>query len=492
MNIAEALDQSFSQRPAHPAIEDGERIASYADLAALTRRCAAGLRRLGVGRGDFVVLALPDSIEHVALICALARIGAVTASLDGASPAVDLRRAIAGFTPAAVVTPDGARLFAELPATALADVVAAGEDEMPREPYVDPDAPLMLVQSSGSTGVPKRLLLTHRHMAARNRRLIAAMSLNRDDRYFMAVPLSFLSGRRRCLSLLSLGGTVVFNRTTSVDGALATLRDRRISYTALTPTHLRLLLNGLPGDQPFCPDLRATVSAAPVTPVERLRARRRLTPHLFESYGTNELGDLVLGTPQDQDARPGDTGRVLPGVQAQVVDEAGALLPPGQSGRIRFAVPESPTAYLDAPEGTARHFADGWFYPGDHVVLDGEGSMRFLGREDDAINNSGVKFYPAEVEAVLASHPRVADAAVVATPHPVFGEVAVAFVVFRGRPPHPALGAYCAERLAAHKRPVAFLPLAKMPLVRPGKPDKPGLKAMLLEVLAREGANPPR
>lgn len=482
MNIADSLDLSARARPHHPAIEDGDRIVSYAELSALTGRAQTALRAAGVGPGERVVVALPDSPEHVAVIFALARLGAVSLSLDRSLPEPEILRATASLSMKLAVVADERATFAGAPAIAAAALLAHGHaaDPMPSPDDGEGDRPLMLIQSSGTTGAPKRLLLTHRQMLARNRRLIAALRLGAGDRFLQAVSLSFLSGRRRCMSLLAVGGTVVLNQAASVDRLLACLGDRAITYTALTPMHLRALLHRVDSATPLFSRLRATVSTAPVADAERRLARRRLTPHFYETYGTNELGDLAMATPADQDRRPNAIGRLLDGVSAAVVGDDGAALPPGRPGMIRFRAPDSPTAYFENPDATARHFKAGWFYPGDRAALDEDGYIMFMGRADEAINNAGAKFYPPEVEAVLLGHPQVAEAAVVGAPHPPFGEAAVAFAVSASPPPYPDLAGYCVGRIALHKIPVRVIWLDAMPKLRTGKPDKGRLRQILL------------
>ncbi len=495
MNIADTLDNAALARPLHPAIEDGVRIVRYAELATLARRAAAALRAAGFGAGDRIAVALPDSPEHVAIIYALARIGATSLSLDRDLPEPEALRATAGLGIRAAVVSDGSGGFAGLPDVVAGSLFAHAEAGYRIGPYQDDeaDAPLMLIQSSGTTGAPKRLLLTHRQMMARNQRLAAAMRLGAADRYLQVVPLSFLSGRRRCMTMLAVGGTVVLNHADTADRLLAHLGERAITYTALTPVHLRHLLRCAAGRGPLFPGLRATVSTAPVANAERLAARRHLTPQFFESYGTNELGDLALAAPADQDLRPNAIGRPLAGIDAEVVGEDGRPVPCGAPGLIRFRAPHSPHAYLDSPDATSRHFRDGWFYPGDRAARDEQGYIVFLGRADEAINNSGAKFYPPEVEAVLASHPGVVEAAVIGAPHPDLGEVAAAYVIAAGPPPYPDLAAHCVGKIALHKIPGLVFWLDAMPRLRTGKPDKTRLKQMLHRFLAehRGAVSPP-
>jgi len=171
-----------------------------------------------------------------------------------------------------------------------------------------------------------------------------------------------------------------------------------------------------------------------------------------------------------------------------VVDENEAPLPLGEIGRIRFRGPSYFPREYDNPEATARHFRDGWFYPGDVAVMNDERYVFLKGRADDVINNAGVKYHPAEVEAVLLSHPGVVDAAVIAGPHAVFGEVSVACVVRSGNVTPGDLGKFCAGRIALHKAPAWYWFLDELPRIATGKADKKKLKEMFRRQLDSRSA----
>lgn len=483
MNIADAILSTARGRPDHPAIEDGDRVVSYAMLAAMVDHAAARLRSLGVGMGDMVVVSLPDSAKHVAVLLALAKIGAVSFSLDPQSPQAEHRGAVQGL-PIRCAIVAAADRFLEIETLALDTVCAAAPAGVRQASGADaaigfdPDWPLMVIQSSGTTGAPKRLLLSHRQMAERNRRSLALLGLSAADRYFQAPALRFFDGRRRCLKMLSLGGTVVLDHGPSIDDYPRWFTGRRITYAYLTPYHLRALLANVRGEGPLWPELRLVLGMAPSTPADRSLARQRLTPLIFDSYGTNEIGTVAISTPADQDIQPHSIGRPIEGIAAQIADQDGQILPPGQVGLIGFRAPHFARAYLGNAEATARHFKDGWFYPGDFAVMDDAGYIFLRGRADDVINCSGAKYFPAEVEVVLSAHPAVAEVAVVGAPHPLYGEVSVAYVVRAAAVSSQELNRFCEGKIAMFKAPYWVVFLSELPRVPPGKPDRKALRAM--------------
>ena len=478
MTVTELIFLQARERPAHPAVEDGDRVVTYAELTTLTHRCAKQLQARGIGSGDVVVLSLPESTEHIAVLLALARLGAVGLSADAKSPDIEKAKGIRDLAVKTAIVRDPLVGFLDLttvPVAALFDDRGSGESSLD-VPVPDDDAPLMVSQTSGTTGAPKRLLITHRQMIDRNQRTIASLGLTSADRYFQVPYLRFLAGRRRCLAMLMTGATVVLNHAETIADYGRWISERGISHVYFTPYHLRVMLSRAAGDTPLWPNLKIALGSAPVTPAERLLARRRLTPHLYEFYSVNEVGDIAMAMPADQDRYPGSVGRVLPGIEAEVVDENDVPLPTGQTGFIRFRGVHFPTEYLGDGEATTRRFRDGWLYPGDLAAVNDEGYIFFGGRADDIINNSGVKYDPAEVEAVLLSHPSVADAAVVGGPHPEFGEVSVAYIVRSAAVSAEELYNFCASKMDRYKAPRWVMFLAELPRVATGKPDKRMLK----------------
>jgi len=487
VNIADLILPPVLARPDHPAIEDGARVVTYSALAAMVDRAAARLRSRAVGAGDFVVVALPDSAEHVAVLLALAKVGAVSFSLDSLAPPAENARALHGLKIRCAIVA-GSDRFLGMEALSI-DALCGGEVGAERETpgagvaAFDPDRPLMVVQSSGTTGEPKRLLLSHRQMVERNRRSLALLGLTAADRYFQVPYLRFLDGRRRCLKMLTLGGTVVLNHAETVDEYPRWLSERGITYAYLTPYHLRSLLANAAGDRPLWPQLKIVLGMAPSTAGERSLARQLLTPLIFDTYGTNEIGTVVISTPADQALQPDSIGRVLEGIAVQIVDGNARPLPAGQVGLIGFAAPHFAGEYLGNPQATVRHFKDGWFYPGDFASMNREGYVFLWGRADDVINNSGAKYFPSEVEAVLSAHPAVAEVAVIGGPHPKYGEASVAYVVRSAAVTPRDLNRFCEGRLAMHKAPQWVFFLAELPRVPPGKPDRKALKAMFRRYL---------
>lgn len=254
--------------------------------------------------------------------------------------------------------------------------------------------------------------------------------------------------------LLNRGATLLLSNHHSMSSFIGFVNDKDVSYLYLTPNYLFELLDYPTNGGMLFPKLRALTSgSAPISHEQRLQARKDLTPNFCEAYGSNELGSVAYSKPIDQDKYPGSVGRLNDLIDVEVVDGNDVEVPYGNAGLVRFCYDGMAKGYVDNPKMTARHFRNGWFYPGDVARINGEGYLYLLGRADDVINNAGVKFYPIEVENVLLSHPAVREAAVFPLPHKLAGQIAGAAVVVEGEVTYDQLKEYCGERLAAYKIP---------------------------------------
>ena len=481
-NLTDTLARHARDQPDHPAILDGEQVVTYAAFLDRMNRMASVLAAQGIRPGDRVAVMLPDSADHLILLHALARIGAVMLSFGPQVALADRERAVAALEVAALVTESSARSFAGLRRLPFGDLTAAADaggaaPDLATLPAVGGEALLLCSQSSGTTGAPKTIFWNHEHLLGWVEAFSARCAWGPEDRYFTLIGLSFEFGRGFALGVLQVGATVVIDRAKSLAEQVATMREKRVTLSLITPGHLRKILEGGVAEPPLLPDMRALfTSTAAISPHEHREVRRLVTPNLHQSYGTNEVGTISLATPADLERLPDSVGRLLPHIEAEVVDGEGRPLPPGEIGSVRLRGPGFPSGYHDNPEATAERFRDGWFYPGDLATLDADGFVFLKGREDDVINNEGAKFYPVEVEEVLLSHPAVVEAACLAWPHPRVGEVAIACVRLREQVSEDALHQHCRARLSGYKCPAQVLFLNALPKGPTGKILKRTLK----------------
>ena len=492
MNIADILEQHALERPDLPTIEDGAQIVSYAELNARVRAAAAYLHDAGIEQGDIVAVMLPDSVEYIVLLYALAKLGAVYTAIYEGRTEHEYAQAVEGLGIKVMIARPNIAPILGAKVLAVNDIFRDTPDpstasrEMNFPATFDENRAFMAVTTSGTTGNNKRILVSHAQIMSRILAHEKYNDLKASDRYLSVLHFAFFAGSRRCMYMLYVGATVVINRAPITSQFFDYLNERKINCTFLVPSLLRELLTHAKGDKPVLPNVKILVATSRLSSAERTLIRQRLTPNLIESYGTNEAGLMTVAKPEDQDAHPESVGRLIGGLEAQVVDAEDRLLPHGQAGIIRFRGRHISTSYQINPEATARAFRDGWFYPGDLATINGEGFVFLKGRADDVINNDGAKFYPIEVESVLLAHPDVTESAVLGWPHERFGEVAVAFVVSKSKSlENKELIDFCRPRIADYKLPAIISFLSELPMNSMGKIVKGQLREQLIKHLKK-------
>ena len=463
MSMTDDLIEHAKIRPDHPAIEDmrAGRVVRYGEFPVRVNSAAAILLDLGVQAQDIVGIMLPGSADHIVARLALERIGAVILPIRRTAPDREKRAAIDDLDVKAVITnrkyhetvpPGPRRLGIDEVCAERAAPPASGNGSIPAIPM--DDRPLITTRTSGTTGDPKRLLLSRKHLWERSRIFNSAMQLTSKDRYLQMPSLDYLHGYELCRAMFSVGGTVVIGHPMRGDADyVSQFGERSITLVCLPPPHLQRILLSMKDDGPRFPNLTIALTGAPVTSDLRSLSCARLTRKVINWYGSSEVGGVALATPPDHEKVPDSVGRALDGIDVQVVDDDGQPLPPMEIGKIGYRASYFPTEYHNNPEATAQHFRDGWFFPGDFAAINEDGYIFLMGRTDDAINYMGENFFPFETERVLRSHPVVVDAAVFGVMHRVLGEVPVAAVVASEFVATDTLDKLCEEKLAAHKRP---------------------------------------
>ena len=449
----------------HVALIDGPSRAtiSYAELASRIERAAAGLAARGLRPGDVLALWAPNSPEW-----AIAALGAMAAgaTVTGVSP-VAVERELAGQlmdSEASILATVPARLPAarEVAATAGArEVVALGEiegDGPAPEVALDPTrAVALLPYSSGTTGLPKGVMLTHANLVAAVGQVRATLKLGPRDTIVAIAPFAHVMGFVITLSnALSAGATVVTLPSFGFD-AFARLIERHSVTVIVGPPPMMAALAGHPAaDAHDLSSLELIVSGGAPVPDEIARAVGERLPGAVVrlGYGLTETTATVTAPDRELAVAPGSVGRAMPSTELRVVDpETGADLGPGEPGELWVRGPQTMAGYLHRADATAAMIdADGWLRTGDLVVVDEDGQLFVVDRLKELIKVNAFQVAPAELEAVLATHPAVADAAVIGRPDAATGEAPVAVVVAREALEAQDVMAWVAARVAPYKR----------------------------------------
>ena len=471
--LAEAFAATAAGRPDAPALTIDGVAATHGELDARAARIGGFLRARGVEAGDRVLLCAPTSMELVVSYLGVLRIGATAMPCDAALTAAELKHLLDDAGPvAAFVAPEARDRLAE--AGDVATVVAMDEvgalDGEPVDPAPDP-GPAMLAYTSGTTGAPKGVPLTHANVLASTRGVVKAWRWSADDVLVHALPLSHQHGLGGVhLSLLCGSSAVVFGR---FDPARLTgaIRDHRGTVLFAVPAMYERLhaWDGI-GDADLS-SLRLAVSgSAPLPAALAERVGDRLGQVPLERYGSTEAG-LDVSNAYDGPRRPGRVGWALPGIEARL---------DGQDGEILIRGPQVFDGYWNRPDATAEALTDdGWFRTGDLGRFDHEdGSLEITGRSKELIISGGLNVYPREVEAAIEDHPGVGQVAVAGVPSEKWGEEVVAFVVADGDLDADALIARCRERLSAYKCPKRVVAIDELPVNRMGKVRRDALAEM--------------
>jgi acyl-CoA synthetase (AMP-forming)/AMP-acid ligase II len=485
-----------------PGADRSERRVSFAELAVLVRRAAAGCVERGVQPGDRVAVWGPNSLEWI-----VAALGALSA---GAS-LVPLNTRFKGDEAAYILDRSGARLtFVSAPflgndysamlgdteggerfATAPLDESlwsAYGDDDhnvAERIGAVTPDDTGDVIFTSGTTGRPKGVVTTHAQTIRVFTTWSEVVGLQRGDRYLVVNPFFHTFGYKAgIIACLLRGATIVPQPVFDVATTLDLVERERITVVPGPPTLYQSILDAPDRSGRDLSSLRLAVTGAAVVPValvERMRAELSFAT-VLTAYGLTEAtGTVTMCRREDDPVTIATTsGRAIPDTEVRVVDRDNRPVPVGEPGEVVVRGYNVMRGYFEDPVATAETVdADGWLHTGDIGVLDDRGNLRITDRLKDMYVVGGFNAYPAEIEQVLATHPAIAEAAVVGVPDERLGEVGRAFVVPRpGATVVPdEVVAFARERMANYKVPRAVDVVDTLPRNASGKVLKFELRA---------------
>jgi len=463
VNVTEPIRRMAVLSPDTPAIirADGGAI-SYAALDAGIDRMAGRAAALGLRPGDIAALSITGSHQALRLTLglALARIGVASAdvSLPPALTRVRLRPGpveapgVVGFDPSWIARPG--------PAV---------------EVHRDASAILRVFASSGTTGVPKFVAISHELMA--RRLLTQVISLGAGPAVRMiGVSLGIIYGFTAVLRTFWFGGTLVL---TDTPGASAAITRHEVTSIATSPAGLRALLDAMPlGTSPL-PSLRQIeVGGSRVPPALRDAATARLCGNLVSFLGATECGGIAAAPLAALAGRTDAVGYLMPGVEAQAVDADDAPLPAGQQGVLRVRSANLAAGYFG--QALSDSFRDGWFYPGDVGTVWPDGMLSLAGRSGDLLNVGGAKLSPQVIEDALLSLPQVTDAAAFSVPDASGLEQVWAAIVTTEPIAPAALNDFCRKALPG-KAPRFIIHVKELPRNAMGKVQRDALVALARE-----------
>ncbi len=499
MTLARLLELAALRAPDADAVVDGGRRLSYAGLHARARALTGGLARLGVGRGDRVLVALRNRLEHVLAYWGLQILGGVPTPVNFRLAAGEMRYVLAD---------SGARVVLLEPDTAPA-VLAAADGRDVHLVFVGPDAPSgtqpfealmqepakpvpafpppgerdlsLILYTSGTTGRPKGVPRTHRNHYAGAVAHALQCGYAGGERTLGVMPLYHTMGIHALTSMVAVSGCFVCQPEWSAAGALERIRDERITALYLIPTLFYDLVHAPALDPGAVGSVtKLAYAGAPMLASLTEACVKAFRPRTFVNhYGSTEI--YTFSVRPDVHEKPGCAGRpglhsALRVVTASTERRVGPdeVVAAGDRGEIvaRLDSEEAFAGYWNRPDADAKALRGGWYFTGDMGWIDAAGELWVSGRVDDMIISGGENIHPVEVEEVLARHPLVRDVAVVGEPDERWGQRVVAFVV----PAGPgltleALDVHCraSADLAGFKRPRRLVLVRDIPKTASGK-----------------------
>ncbi len=341
-----------------------------------------------------------------------------------------------------------------------------------------------LMFTSGSTGEPRGVMVTHRNLIANTGSVIKYLGLDRHDRMMAVLPFYYCFGTSLLHTHLRAGGSVVIeNSFLYPEKVLDRMTETGCTGLAGVPSTFQILLRNSTFRKRTYPHLRHVQQAGGDLPSGFIRELREALPgkKVFIMYGQTEAtARLSCLAPDLLEGKMGSIGKGIPGVTIEVLDADGSPVAPGQVGEIVAAGDSITLGYWKAPEETARSFRGGKLYTGDLATVDEEGFIFVAGREKDFIKCAGHRVGCREMEETMLTFPGMIEAAVIGIPDDRLGEAVVLFAAHRrGVNALPELEAFCRANFRWPFSPKRILPLDAIPKNPAGKPDKAGLKKLL-------------
>jgi len=471
-------------QPAAPAIVADGRTLDYGTLLARVDRLAAWLAAAGVRRGERVAVLSENRLEYPELALACARLGAILACQNWRLAAPELRHCIQLVEPRAVlVSPRHEALLAKAGIGAVRTLrlgedyerALAGAPPAGPAPEVDPEDGLLILYTSGTTGLPKGAVISHRAEIARAIHYFAEFHIPTGETALTWCPYFHMAAMEPALATLMSGGKVIVVDGFRVGDLADAVAAERIGHLLLMPGMIQSMIDELHRRQAEPAGIRLCGAMADLVPLQQIAEVTRLLGAPFlNSFGATETGFppgsrglLAVGEVPDGLAKLQATF-----CEVRLVDADDNDVPDGTPGEAAVRGPLLFSGYWNAPETNAKDFRGGWFHMGDMFVRRPDGKLDFVDRVKYLIKSGGENIYPAEIERVLLAHPDVADAIVVRRRDARWGEVPVAVIAAK-RPDLDVaeLAQRCRAELAGYKQPkdYRFIDLDALPRSTTGK-----------------------
>lgn len=506
MTLVELLENSSRIYPKKVALIFGEKRIIYAELNNRVIRVSYGLIQLGINKDEKIAILLKNCLEYVISYFAILKIGAIVIPLNFMLKEEELKYILGDAGVSTVITSsefiptiDRLKLRLEnlrqvivvgekIPGTINFSDLLSGSSGCERALDFGPENVATILYTSGTTGHPKGVMLTHRNLISNVSASIKAIRLTKKDRFLCFLPMFHSFTWTVCVLVpLYIGAIIVIMESVRPFGKVVRniIRNRVTIFVGIPPIYNvisnipvpRILVSRL---LKILNPLRICISGAASLPVEVLeKFEKKFHIPLLEGYGLTEASPVVSISPLEK-RKPGSVGLPLPDVEVKVVDEDGNQLPPNKEGELLVKGDNVMQGYYKLPEETEKTIKGDWLYTGDIVKIDREGYIYIVDRKKDMIIVRGLNVYPREIEEVLYQNPKIAEAAVIGIKDKLRGEVPIAYVALKKdeKTTEGEIIRFLRERLASYKVPRAIEFRDSLPKTSTGKILKRALRSV--------------
>jgi acyl-coenzyme A synthetase/AMP-(fatty) acid ligase len=336
------------------------------------------------------------------------------------------------------------------------------------------------LQGSGTTATARVIRYTTDEFSQSMNRDLIVRAIAPHERHYTFTSLNFLTAKRRSLAVLSVGGTIVLIE--GVMGFLETCQLYAVDHLSVVAVNFRNILANIDTDNgsPQLPRLKSLwIGGSPVSNGLRKKLRKHITDNVYVTYGCNEIGEVTVASPDIQDLHPDSIGKVLPGIELEIVNNAGEKLSAEKTGLIRFRGKGMYEAYVGELNSSSNSpTTPSWFYPKDFGLMTNDGTLVFKGRADDLMIYNGINIYPREIETILEAHPAIAEVAALPLTYEFSGQIPIAVVSLKTKINEAELMDFCAKELGI-KAPKKIIIFGKLPRNAAGKIKKKAIANLI-------------